>query len=148
MTIQINNLNGDLNLYTTDAAQPSGNNASAANSRQKKLFSTIEGDENQQRTTEESNRFLNYLSDHHLGQRQLDCSRDNPIIKAIICFCVKWKRLKYIDKPSPAAVLRFLTETCGISCAAETEALSTFIGRMLKTDYDKNVFYDVEDYFN
>lgn len=148
MTIQINNLNGDLNLYTTDAAQPSGNNSSPANSRQKKLFSTTDGDENQQRTTEESNRFMNYLSDHHLGQRQLDCSRDNPIIKAIICFCVKWKRLKYIDKPSPAAVLRFLTETCGISCAAETEALSTFIGRMLKTDYDKNVFYDVEDYFN
>ena len=148
MTIQINNLNGDLNLYTTDAAQPSGNNSSPANSRQKKLFSTTEGDENQQRTTEESNRFMNYLSDHHLGQRQLDCSRDNPIIKAIICFCVKWKRLKYIDKPSPAAVLRFLTETCGISCAAETEALSTFIGRMLKTDYDKNIFYDVEDYFN
>ena len=148
MTIQINNLNGDLNLYTTDAAQPSGNNSSAANSRQKKLFSTTEGDENQQRTTEESNRFMNYLSDHHLGQRQLDCSRDNPIIKAIICFCVKWKRLKYIDKPSPAAVLRFLTETCGISCAAEAEALSTFIGRMLKTDYDKNVFCDVEDYFN
>ena len=148
MTIQINNLNGDLNLYTTDAAQPSGNNSSPANSRQKKLFSTTEGDENQQRTTEESNRFMNYLSDHHLGQRQLDCSRDNPIIKAIICFCVKWKRLKYIDKPSPAAVLRFLTETCGISCAAEAEALSTFIGRMLKTDYDKNIFYDVEDYFN
>ena len=148
MTIQINNLNGDLNLYTTDAAQPSGNNSSPANSRQKKLFSTTDGDENQQRTTEESNRFLNYLSDHHLGQRQLDCSRDNPIIKAIICFCVKWKRLKYIDKPSPAAVLRFLTETCGISCAAEAEALSTFIGRMLKTDYDKNIFYDVEDYFN
>ena len=148
MTIQINNLNGDLNLYTTDAAQPSGNNSSPANSRQKKLFSTTDGDENQQRTTEESNRFMNYLSDHHLGQRQLDCSRDNPIIKAIICFCVKWKRLKYIDKPSPAAVLRFLTETCGISCAAEAEALSTFIGRMLKTDYDKNIFYDVEDYFN
>ena len=116
------------------------------NSRVKKLFMT-EGMEDMEQTEGEKNRFLNYLTDHHLGKRQLDCSRDNPIIKAIVCFCVKWKRLKYIDKPSPAAVLRFLTETCHISCAADPDALSTFIGRMLKAEYDKDVFDDVEEYF-
>lgn len=115
--------------------------------RTKKLFMT-DGVEDMQRTEEERNRFRNYLAEHHLGQRQLDCSRDNPINKAIVCFCAKWKRLKYIDsKPSPAAVLRFLTETCGISCAADTEALSSLLGRMLKAEYDKDIFYDVEEYF-
>ena len=114
--------------------------------RVKRLFMT-DGIEDLQRTEEEKNRFRNYLTDHHLGQRQLDCSADNPIHKAIVCFCVKWKRLKYIDKPSPAAVLRFLTETCGISCASEPSALCTLLGRMFKNEYDKEVFFDVEDYF-
>ena len=114
--------------------------------RTKRLFMT-DGAEDAERTEGEKNRFRNYLTDHHLGQRQLDCSADNPIHKAIVCFCVKWKRLKYIDKPSPAAVLRFLTETCGISCASEPSALCTLLGRLFKNEYDKEVFFDVEDYF-
>lgn len=119
---------------------------SRENGRMKKLF-MIDGAEDLERTEEERNRFMNYLSDHHLGQRQLDCSRDNPIIKAIICFCVKWKRLKYIDKPSPAAVYRFLTETCHLGSAAEPDAITAGLGRMLKAEYDKDTFDDVEEYF-
>ena len=115
--------------------------------RTKRLFLTPDGIDDMQRTEEEKNRFLNYLTEHHWSKRQLDCSRDNPVIKAIVCFCVKWKRLKYIDKPSPAAVLRFLTETCGISCASEPSALCTLLGRLFKSEYDKEVFFDVEDYF-
>ena len=153
MTIQINNLNGDFNLYTNEknSSSPAATNESQSSpvtdNRLKKLFLT-DGIEDLQRTEEERNRFHNYLTEHHLGQRQLDCSRDNPINKAIVCFCVKWKRLKYIAaKPSPAAVLRFLTDTCGIACAADPEALSTLLGRMLKAEHDKDIYYDVEDYF-
>ena len=145
MTIQINNLNGNFNLYTTEPSKELGSER-VNDARVKRLFMS-DGIEDMQRTEEEKNRFRNYLTDHHLGQRQLDCSADNPIHKAIVCFCVKWKRLKYIDKPSPAAVLRFLTETCGISCASEPSALCTLLGRMFKNEYDKEVFFDVEDYF-
>ena len=127
-------------------SQPLPKRRGDTDQRTKRLFMT-DGAEDMQRTEEECNRFRNYLTDHHLGQRQLDCSADNPIHKAIVCFCVKWKRLKYIDKPSPAAVLRFLTETCGISCASEPSALCTLLGRMFKSEYDKEVFFDVEDYF-
>ena len=115
-------------------------------SRTKKLFMT-DGAEDLERTEGEKNRFLNYLAEHHLGQRQVDCYKDNPINKAIVCFCVKWKRLRYIDKPSPAAVYRFLTETCHLECAAETDAITASLGRLLKADYDKETFYDVENYF-
>ena len=148
MTIQINNLNGNVNIYNNECERsPLKDDAKTSNdARTKKLFMT-DGIEDMQRTEEEKNRFRNYLTEHHLGQRQLDCSRDNPLIKAIVCFCVKWKRLKYIDKPSPAAVLRFLTETCGISCASEPSALCTLLGRLFKSEYDKEVFFDVEDYF-
>ena len=155
MPIQINNFNGNKNIYNNEreqsplndaAMQPNDTAKPSNDARTKKLFMT-NGIEDMQRTEEEKNRFLNYLTDHHLGQRQLDCSADNPIHKAIVCFCVKWKRLKYIDKPSPAAVLRFLTETCGISCASEPSALCTLLGRLFKSEYDKEVFFDVEDYF-
>ena len=155
MTIQINNFNGNINIYNNEreqsplndaAMQPNDTAKPSNDARTKKLFMT-DGLEDMQRTEGEKNRFLNYLTDHHLGQRQLDCSAENPIHKAIVCFCVKWKRLKYIDKPSPAAVLRFLTETCGITCAAESSALCTLLGRMFKSEYDKEVFFDVEDYF-
>ena len=147
-TIYANGMPGTSSRQTGGVASAEkGNEDTPESSRLKKLFLT-DGIEDLKRTDEERNRFRNYLAEHHLGQRQLDCSRDNPINKAIVCFCVKWKRLKYIaDKPSPAAVLRFLTDTCGISCAADPEALSTLLGRMLKAEHDKDIYYDVEDYF-
>lgn len=114
--------------------------------RVKRLFMT-DGAEDVERTEGEKNRFLNYLAEHHWGKKQVDCYKDNPINRAIVCFCVKWKRLKYIDKPSPAAVYRFLTETCGLECASETAAITASLGRLLKADYDKDTFDDVEDYF-
>ena len=116
------------------------------NERVKRLFMT-DGAEDVERTEGEKNRFLNYLAEHHWGKKQVDCYKDNPINMAIVCFCVKWKRLKYIDKPSPAAVYRFLTETCGLECASETAAITASLGRLLKADYDRDTFDDVENYF-
>ena len=119
------------------------------NPRLKRLFLTPEGDEDYTRTSEERNRFLNYLSEHHLSQRQLDCSRDNPILKAIVCFYAKWKHLKYIrPQAGPAPVLRFLTDTCALERAADDRAISAILGKMLKSGYDSAVFYGVCDYFN
>ncbi len=117
--------------------------------RIKRLFLTPDGDEDFTRTEEERNRFLNYLSDHHLSQRQLDCSRDNPINKAIVCFYAKWKHLRFIHpQTGPAPLLRFLTETCALRRAAEDRAISAILGKMLKSEYDSDIFYDVCDYFN
>lgn len=148
MIIQINNLNGDFNVYTTERLN--NNDPKSANNtketRTKRLF-TINGVEDMERTEGEKNRFLNYLADHHFGKKQIDCYKDNPINKAIVCFCIKWKRLRYIDNASPAAVFRFLTETCHLECAAETDAITASLGRLLKSDYDKETFYDVENYF-
>lgn len=118
-------------------------------SRTKKLFLTPDGDEDFTRTEEERNRFLNFLSEHHWSQRQIDCSRDNPINKSIVCFYAKWKHLKYIHpRTGPAPLLRFLTDTCALQRAAEDRAISAILGKMLKSDYDPDIFYDVCDYFN
>ena len=117
-------------------------------SRTKKLFLTPDGDEDFTRTEEERNRFLNFLSEHHWSQRQIDCSRDNPINKSIVCFYAKWKHLKYIHpRTGPAPLLRFLTDTCALQRAAEDRAISAILGKMLKSDYDPDIFYDVCDYF-
>lgn len=118
-------------------------------SRIKKLFLNPDGIEDIPRTEEERNRFLNFLSEHHWSQRQIDCSRDNPINKSIVCFYAKWKHLKYIHpRTGPAPLLRFLTDTCALQCAAEDRAISAILGKMLKSDYDPDIFYDVCDYFN
>ena len=148
MTIQINNLNGNVNIYNNECERsPLKDDAKPSNdARTKKLFMT-DGAEDAERTEGEKNRFLNYLAEHHWGKKQVDCYKDNPINKAIVCFCVKWKRLRYIDKPSPAAVYRFLTETCGLECASETAAITASLGRLLKADYDRDTFDDVENYF-
>ena len=147
--------NNHCNIYATEPRGEETDSQSLpkrkgdADQRTKRLFLTPDGIEDVARTTEESNRFRNYLTEHHWSQRQLDCSRDNPLIKAIVCFCVKWQQLKFIEKKtSPTAIVRFLTDTCGLECASDETAVSAHIGRLLKIDYDKDVFFDVCDYFN
>ena len=122
---------------------------STVSSRTKKLFVSSDGDMDFQRLEEERNRFLNYLTDHCLSKEILNSSQDNPILKAIICFCARWKALHFIDpKISAVAVVRFLTETCGIPFDGTSErAISNALARMLQKDYDKDIYYDVQEYF-
>ena len=118
-------------------------------SRTKKLFLTPDGDEDFTRTEEESNRFLNFLSDHNISSRLIDSSQDNPILKAVVCFCVKWRNLRYIEsKYSPSAVLRFLTDTCSLQTDRVADrAIANALGVMIKNGYDKVLYQDVCDYF-
>ena len=113
-------------------------------SRLKQLF------DDPKRTEEESNRFLNFLSDHNISSRLIDSSQDNPILKAVVCFCVKWRNLRYIEsKYSPNAVVRFMFETCKLNKdSVEERAISNRLRDMLKKDYDKELYYDVCLYFN
>ena len=101
------------------------------------------------RTEEESNRFLNFLSDHNISSRLIDSSQDNPILKAVVCFCVKWRNLRYIEsKYSPSAVLRFLTDTCSLQTDRVADrAIANALGVMIKNGYDKVLYQDVCDYF-
>jgi len=101
------------------------------------------------RTEEESNRFLNFLSDHNISSRLIDSSQDNPILKAIVCFCVKWRNLRYIEqKYSPSAVLRFLTDTCSLQTDRVADrAIANALGVMIKNGYNKVLYEDVCDYF-
>lgn len=101
------------------------------------------------RTEEERNRFLNFLSDHNISSRLIDSSQDNPILKAVVCFCVKWRNLRYIEsKYSPSAVLRFLTDTCSLQTDRVADrAIANALGVMIKNGYDKVMYEDVCDYF-
>ena len=116
--------------------------------RVKRLF-TIDGIEDIERTTEESNRFLNFLSDHNIRSRLIDSSQDNPILKAAVCFCAKWKSLRFIESDiSPKAVLRFLTVNCELKCDnIDEKAIRNTLARMIRKGYDQVLFGDVCDYF-
>ena len=116
--------------------------------RVKRLF-TIDGIEDIERTNEESNRFLNFLSDHNIRSRLIDSSQDNPILKAVVCFCAKWKSLRFIESDiSPKAVLRFLTVNCELKCDnIDEKAIRNTLARMIRKGYDQVLFGDVCDYF-
>lgn len=125
---------------TPDSAS---NNPPEKEPRLKQLF------DNPQHATEESNRFLNFLSDHNIRSRLIDSSQDNPILKAVVCFCVKWRNLRYIEpKYSPSAVLRFLIDTCSLQTDRVADrAIANALGVMIKNGYDQKLYEDVCDYF-
>ena len=124
-------------------SSPTSNNRPEKEPRLKQLF------DDPKRTEEESNRFLNFLSDHNISSRHIDSSQDNPILKAVVCFCVKWRNLRYIEsKYSPSAVLRFLTDTCSLQTDRVADrAIANALGVMIKNGYDKVMYEDVCDYF-
>lgn len=124
-------------------SSPTSNNRPEKEPRLKQLF------DDPQRASEESNRFLNFLSDHNISSRLIDSSQDNPILKAVVCFCVKWRNLRYIEsKYSPSAVLRFLTDTCSLQTDRVADrAIANALGVMIKNGYDKVMYEDVCDYF-
>lgn len=131
----------DISPDTSSSVSPESN--SGKEHRLKQLF------DDPQRTAEESNRFLNFLSDHNISSRLIDSSQDNPILKAVVCFCVKWRNLRYIEsKYSPSAVLRFLTDTCSLQTDRVADrAIANALGVMIKNGYDKVLYQDVCDYF-
>ena len=138
-----------MSAFMSDRAEdiPSSSVSSESHSekepRLKQLF------DDPQRASEESNRFLNFLSDHNIRSRLIDSSQDNPILKAVVCFCAKWRNLRYIEtKYSPSAVLRFLTDTCSLQTDRVADrAIANALGVMIKNGYDEELYYDVCDYF-
>ena len=131
------------NCPKNDFSSVSSESHSEKEPRLKQLF------DDPKRTEEESNRFLNFLSDHNISSRLIDSSQDNPILKAVVCFCVKWRNLRYIEsKYSPSAVLRFLTDTCSLQTDRVADrAIANALGVMIKNGYDEDLYYDVCDYF-
>lgn len=87
--------------------------------------------------------------DEESADKLIDSSQDNPILKAVVCFCVKWRNLRYIEsKYSPSAVLRFLTDTCSLQTDRVADrAIANALGVMIKNGYDKVMYEDVCDYF-
>ena len=138
-----NNFYGQLPAEDVPSSSVSPESNSGKEPRLKQLF------DDPQRTSEESNRFLNFLSDHNISSRLIDSSQDNPILKAVVCFCVKWRNLRYIEsKYSPSAVLRFLTDTCSLQTDRVADrAIANALGVMIKNGYDKVLYQDVCDYF-
>ena len=130
-------------LSTPNVTPAQEENRPEKESRLKQLF------DDPQRTTEERNRFLNFLSEHNIRSRLIDSSQDNPVLKAVVCFCAKWRNLRYIEpKYSPSAVLRFLTDTCSLQTDHVADrAIANALGVMIRNGYDEDLYYDVCDYF-
>ena len=54
----------------------------------------------------------------------------------------------YVVQPvSATALLRFLSDDCGIELATEPKPIANVLAKMLKADKDKDTFYNVCEYF-
>ncbi|MBR6017606.1 MAG: hypothetical protein IK073_03175, partial [Paludibacteraceae bacterium] len=133
-TIYANGMPGTSSRQTGGVASAKKSNEDTPeSSRLKKLFLNEFGDEDPQRTTEESQRVRRYVADHNFGNRLLDSARDNPLNVMAICFCAKWQTLHYLTPPvSATALLRFLSDDCGIALATEPKPIANVLAKMLK----------------
>ena len=87
------------------------------------LFRNEDGEKEETRTQQESDRLKKFLSKHNLGRKKLDSSTSSKLNKVVATFWQRWKEKGFVDpKFEGAAFYRFLTEDCGIECPVDEKA--------------------------
>lgn len=77
------------------------------------LFQNDDGERDELRTTEERDRFLNYLHKHKLGQELFNSNPANVMMQIVTSFWLQWYTCGYVAKdPNGMAIYRFLKEDC------------------------------------
>lgn len=101
------------------------------------------------REKEERNRFKSYISGHKLGSRKLSSSKDDVLLKTIVCFFMQWKKRGYVNPDAGGmAIVRFITEKCDIDHSVDRVSIANKLGLLLSTqEYDKEIMGDVSGYF-
>lgn len=113
------------------------------------LFADLRGDEDTFRSKTEAGRVRKFVTDHHMGNMQLDSKSTNRLNLLVACFWYRWNERKWVSQePQGAAIYRFFTEQCGLECAVLQKAFSTKICNIInagKKDYQ--IYDDLDSYF-
>ena len=92
----------------------------------------------------EKEKFLRWLSDHKMSERQLVARKDDGLNKAVVCFLKLWREKGLVaENPSGGAVFRFLTDDCGLKTDVTEASYSNKIKEWLRGNN-----YDVATYQN
>lgn len=96
----------------------------------------------------ERDSFLQYLSNHKLGNRELTCTQGDTLNDTVACFLVEWQRRGLIAQDfAGTSVWRFLTEECGIKSAVTPKAYGKEIKKWVaKKLYSATNLAQIEDF--
>lgn len=133
-----NSLNTDYKAINDDT-----NNNSQRGPQKKELFI------NQQTQLREKQRFMNYLSEHKMGNRELSSNKDDMLNEMITCFITEWaERNMLVDNYSGAAIFRFLHEDCKIKANITEKTYSNKIKKRIRNkDYNQATLREIRKLF-
>lgn len=104
----------------------------------------IENVENKQQQTDN---FLHYLADYKLLDKEISASKNNEILKAVVCFVKQWGQ-KGLTKPVPAVppIIRFLKQDCQLKCQVDEQTVINVLRNMMG-ECDSTILEQVKEYF-
>ena len=106
--------------------------------KKKSIFVNIRGEENLDRRTEETNRFMKFIRSKKIDTNKfvIDTSAKNFVNLAFVAFFREWLDRGWVVKSNWVACYRFLHIDCGFSFSVQKKAYATFIGKMADHEYD------------
>lgn len=106
--------------------------------KKKSIFVNIRGEENLDRRTEETNRFMKFIRSKKIDTNKfvIDTSAKNFVNLAFVAFFREWLDRGWVVKSNWVACYRFLHIDCGFSFSVQKKAYGTFIGKMADHEYD------------
>lgn len=110
----------------------------------------IEGDdkiEDVENKRQQTTNFLQYLTDYKLLDKEISASKNDEILKAIVCFIKKWgKKMYTLSQPSVPAITRFLKQDCKLKFGVDEQTVINVLRNMLG-QCDPTTMEQVEIYF-
>ena len=113
------------------------------------LFTNEYGLEDTEQTRQEAARVKQYVADHHWGQMRLDSKSTNRLNLMVACFWYYWHDRNLVpDIPQGAAIYRFVTEQCNLSCDVLPRAFMSAITRLINDNRkDPETYANLRTYF-
>lgn len=104
---------------------------------------------NQQTQLREKQRFMNYLSKHKMGNRELSSNKDDMLNEMITCFITEWaEQNMLVNNYSGAAIFRFLHEDCKIKANITEKTYSNKIKKRIRNkDYNQATLREIRKLF-
>lgn len=91
--------------------------------------------------------FLNYLKNYNLLKTEISSSKEDEILKAVVCFVHLWGKKKYtLSSPSVPAITRFLKQDCQLTFSVDEQTAINVLRSMIG-NCDPTILEQVEEYF-
>ena len=133
----------------SSSVSPESNSGNTRGPRTQYLFSDARGNEDTQRAATEADRVRKYITDHKMGQYQLDSKTSSKLNLMVACFWYRWYELDMVDEePQGAAIYRFFTNQCGLECSVMPKAFATVICKIINSGKkDPEIYDNLYSYF-